>query len=87
MWPFSRRSQASDGASPEALAILAKQIHGLGLKLNETVERLEALEAAHERLRGRFYAKAGSREPTGPMTKAEVLRDFGFVPGKPAPHT
>jgi len=85
MWPFTRRTRVSE-VSDEALAALAKQLHAVGLKQADLVERLEALEAAHERLRGRFYALGGGRAPREPQTKAEILREFGYQPGKPTPH-
>jgi len=64
------------------LEVLARHIHGLGLRTQALEEKLQALEAAHERLRGRFY-QSKSHEPT---SKADILREFGYMPGRPAPH-
>jgi hypothetical protein len=49
----------------------------MGLLLKQTEERLAALEAAHERLRGRFYALRGP-EPGAKkvMSKEEILANF-----------
>jgi len=85
MWPFTRRNKVSE-ASTEAVAALARMLHTQGMQLKELLERLDALEAAHERLRGRFYALGGGKAPREPQSKAEILRDFGFMPGKPTPH-
>lgn len=83
MWPFRSRAQGANDAHLE----LVKQIHGLQLRLQLAEERIEAAEAAHERLRGRVYAtgahKGGSTEP---LSKAEILAQAGFVPGRPFPH-
>lgn len=75
MWPFKRK------APPDAT--LRREIASLR-------EDLEQLAAAHERLRGRYYATRpqppASEPPKQPESKAEVLRAFGFVPGRPVPH-
>lgn len=72
-------------AQDAQLEILAKHIHGLGLRMQALEEKHLALAAAHERLRGRFYQRIGpeSREVA---SKAEILREFGFRPGQPVPH-
>lgn len=66
----------------DELAILAKHIHGLGMRLQALEEKHLALMQAHERLRGRFYQQKGGE----PGSKAEILREFGYMPGRPAPH-
>jgi hypothetical protein len=86
VWPFRTKTKAVEGVSQEAFTVFASQLHGFGLKLREIEERLDALEHAHERLRGRFYAKSGPREGPQPQSKAEILREFGYMPGRPAPH-
>lgn len=78
-WRKKTRPQA-----PE-IGVLAQHIHGLGMRLQALEEKHQALAAAHERLRGRFYALKGP-EPTEPRSKAEILREFGYRPGQPAPH-
>lgn len=77
---FTRRPRAD-----QAHLELVQQIHGLHTRLKLAEESLQALQAAHERLRGRFYALRGKGEET-PQSKAEILRNFGFVPGQPPPH-
>lgn len=79
---FWRRKPRTDEATLE----LVQQLHGLTMRLKALEERLDAAEAAHERLRGRFYATRVPEQPPAKPSKAEVLRDFGFVPGRPAPH-
>ena len=81
---FRRRPRAIDQI--EALRLLAKQAHDLGLRVEKLEERLDALKAAHDSLRGRFYATRGEGSGPPAADKASVLRDFGFVPGRPAPH-
>jgi len=72
MWPFPRRRPALDEAHQELVA----QIHGLILRLKRLEERADAAEAAHERLRGRFYQLRGSEAPQGGLSKAELLAKF-----------
>jgi hypothetical protein len=71
----------------ERIEQLSAENHDAGVRLRELDERLSALEAAHERLRGRFYATRGPEAKPAAQSKAEILRQFGYVPGKPAPHT
>jgi hypothetical protein len=73
MWGFFKRRQPVS----EALASHQAAIHSMGLLLKQTEERLAALEAAHERLRGRFYALRGP-EPGAKkvMSKEEILANF-----------
>jgi hypothetical protein len=71
----------------EALRMLAKGQHDLGQRILMAEEKLEALKSAHEALRGRFYAsRGGGSDPPAPQSKAEILRSYGFVPGRPTPH-
>ena len=79
-WP--RRKQAF---TQDDFGVLARNVHAQGLRLKELEEKHLALEAAHERLRGRFYATRPQEKPE-PTSKAEILREFGFVPGRPVPH-
>ena len=68
-WPFTMRrkglSQAEQGV-----------IQALNLRVSQLEEALLALQAAHERLRGRFYALKGPEEPKRPLTKAEILANW-----------
>jgi hypothetical protein len=57
-------------------------IHDLNLRLRQLDERLSALEAAHERLRGRFYALKGPETPASPRSKQEILAAFHAGQGK-----
>jgi len=82
---FHRKSTGIARDDPVVLALL-QQIHGHELRLKQVLERVEAMEAAHERLRGRFYATKGPEPAKQPESKAEILKAFGFMPGKPAPH-
>jgi hypothetical protein len=66
MWPFR---QAPDGAHLELVA----QIHGLVQRLKLLEESLASLEAAHERLRGRFYQLKGPSIEDRALSKAEIL--------------
>lgn len=70
----------------EALRLLAKQLHEVGLRLEKLEERHDALKAAHDALRGRFYATRGEGSGPPPTSKGAILREFGYVPGQPAPH-
>lgn len=83
MWPFKSTRLASDA---EVLASLTK----LHAKVAALEDGLAALQDKHERLRGRVYAtgqhKPDPATPAPRLDKAAVLREFGFVPGKPAPH-
>jgi hypothetical protein len=66
MWPF-KRSQVSPA-----------QVHELDKRLRQVEEDLGALQMAHERLRGRFYATKGAEFAAKPAeTKAEILKRFG----------
>lgn len=71
MWPFRRRVPALDEAHLE----LVTQIHGLAQRIKLLEERCDAAEAAHERLRGRFYQLRGAQaeERPGQLSKAEIL--------------
>ena len=64
----------------------AEALHQQMLRIKQLEDDLRALEDKHERLRGRFYALRGSPDEPKPKTKAEILRDFGYAPGKPTPH-
>lgn len=84
MW-FKRAS--SDIALQAKVQALEIKIETLRLLSESFKESLEAMEARHERLRGRFYAaKMHKPEEDKPPTKAELLRKAGFVPGKPMVH-
>lgn len=48
--------------------------HQVLMRLQEIEEELIALKAAHERLRGRFYATRGQGSPPLDLPKAEILR-------------
>lgn len=69
MWPFPKRRQAV----PEAHLELVSQIHGVLQRVKLLEDGLAALEAAHERLRGRFYATRPADSGSKPLTKAEIL--------------
>jgi len=72
---------------PPDLTEILNQLHLHTLALKQLAERIEAAEGAHERLRGRFYATKGHDSPREPQTKAEILRDYGYMPGRPTPHS
>ena len=60
------------------LDLRATQLHDLTLRVKHLEDDLAALEAKHEKLRGRFYATARTH-PTGPPQKVpreELLRRF-----------
>jgi len=78
---FRRRNQ------DEAMRLLGKQVHDLGVRLTALEEKHEALQSAHEALRGRFYQARQGSQPPPPQTKADILRAAGWTPGKPFPHT
>ena len=78
MWPFSSVRLARDAEVHDAL-------HRHHLALLKLQERMDAAEAAAERLRGRVYGNAAHRAPEA-LSKAEVLRQH-FTPGKPVNHT
>ena len=82
---FHRRRQGHN--QEEALRLLAKQLHDLGLRVAALEERLDALESAHKALRGRFYATRGEGSAPPQEDKAAILRRMGYVPGKPFNHT
>jgi hypothetical protein len=64
----------------------------LKLKVRVTAleEQITALEAGHERLRGKLYQSGAHKPPEAapeaPRSKGEILRDY-FVPGRPAKHS
>ncbi|HEX8838287.1 MAG TPA: hypothetical protein VF748_15195 [Candidatus Acidoferrum sp.] len=75
MWPFSRSRRPLDEAHLE----LISQIHGLAQRVKLLEEGLAATDAAHERLRGRFYALKGpsaDHDTPRQLTKAELLAKF-----------
>jgi hypothetical protein len=45
-------------------------------KIQQLEEGLQALQLAHERLRGRFYQQRQQPEQSGQLTKAELLAKF-----------
>lgn len=54
-------------------------------------ERLDELESAHRKLRGRFYAARGvgelASEPASrEERRAQAFRQVGFTPGRPVNH-
>jgi hypothetical protein len=78
MWPFTPRPN--------------RAFHEIVQRLRQLEEDLSALQAAHERLRGRFYAsrpsvpdEADQPAKVSVQSKAEILRRFGYIPGKPIP--
>lgn len=81
MWFWRPKTKVREGD----FEVLAKHIHAITLRLQALEEKHEALAAAHERLRGRFYATKGP-DRSEPQSKAEILREFGYMPGRPAPH-
>lgn len=64
---------------------LLTQFHALLLRVKALEEDLAALEGKHEALRGRFYATRGVERPPAVESKADILRRFGHIPGKPPP--
>jgi hypothetical protein len=49
------------------------------MAVRQLTERMDAVEAAHERLRGRFYQLKGPQNPqntNGQLSKAELLAKF-----------
>lgn len=82
VWPFKKRSLAVPASSDELL----KVVFDTRAALKIAQERLDALEDKHERLRGRVYATGLHKPPIEPQSKGDILREFGYVPGRPAPH-
>jgi len=82
MWPFPSARLARD---TEIIDLVFK----LRARITALEERADASEAAAERLRGRLYATGAHKPPQEPQspTKADVLREAGFVPGRPMRHT
>lgn len=89
MWPFTRKPRlATDQEVIGALQRLTGQVALMQ-------ERLDRLEAAQERLRGRLYATGAHKPPPGeqpesppPATNGRkpLLLELGFKPGQPFPH-
>jgi hypothetical protein len=82
MWPFRSHRLAHD---QEIIDLVFKSRQ----RITDLEERIAAAEAAHERLRGRFYATKGQTPPDEPkpLTKAEILLQAGFRPGQPMKHS
>lgn len=57
----------------------SKALHDLNGRVSRVEEDLAALTAAHERLRGRFYALKGPASGDHVESKAEILRRFGKI--------
>lgn len=83
MWPFQAKTEPRQGVDHAHLELSA-QIHGLVQRVKQVEDDLAALEAKHERLRGRFYGLRG-RQNDEPESKAEILRRMGFLRGAVAP--
>jgi len=64
------------------------ELQTLAKAMTDLVERLEALESAHRKLRGKIYGDGLHRAPaelhTREERRADAFRRVGFVPGKPA---
>jgi hypothetical protein len=74
---FWRRSK------PQGVSL--QELHAVVMKVKQLEEDILALEAKHERLRGRFYATRGPDSPPAPTSKGDILRAHGYLPGKPIP--
>jgi hypothetical protein len=61
------------------------EIHAINVQIKQLQEDLLALQSNHERLRGRFYASKGSDSAPPMQTKGDILRAFGYAPGRPIP--
>ena len=69
MWPFRKPQEP------------IPDVRDLLTRVRKLEEDLGALQLAHERLRGRFYALKGADENQAakPQSKAEILRRMGFM--------
>jgi len=63
------------------------ELRTLAQAMLDLVERLEALESAHRKLRGKIYGDGLHKIDAPPQTReerrADAFRKFGFVPGQP----
>jgi hypothetical protein len=66
--------------------VAAADFEALMLRVKGLEDDLALLRAQHERLRGRFYATKGQDSPPRELTKAEILRAAGYVPGRNFSH-
>jgi hypothetical protein len=68
-WPFTSRR-----------AVLSKQaielIQGFDGRIRALEEAVPALQLAHERLRGRFYATRPHENGSQPLSKAQILANY-----------
>lgn len=83
MWGRFSRRLARDS---EIVDLLFK----LRGKVTDLEQRADALEAAHQALRGKLYQVGAHKPPpdapAAPRSKGEVLREY-FTPGRPAKHS
>lgn len=86
-WPFITYRRQKAPIPQEQLEALQAENKAVLRRLADLQEQLDATAAALERLRGRFYATGAHKQPPAPQSKADILREFGYMPGKPAPHT
>jgi len=89
MFRLFRRNKAD---VPELAAVIAQQKR-LAEQVDWVEDELRRMSIQHKKLSGRFYAIHGAGEggssppePNARLSKAEVLRSIGYVPGRPAPH-
>lgn len=83
VWPFRKQPIADVQTLRAAIQ-----------ELNSTVARLredhDDLKERFVSLRGRVYAagvhKVGLKDPSQPMTRDDLRRQMGFVPGRPMKH-
>jgi len=63
------------------------ELQTLAKAMTDLVERLEALESAHRKLRGKIYGDGLHRSTpelqTREQRRADAFQRFGFVPGRP----
>lgn len=78
-------------AHRDAIQELRDAVSELRTSTKGAFERLDELESAHRKLRGRFYQARGAGElaaepATREERRAQALRAVGYMPGRPVNH-
>lgn len=85
MWFFPKKRQAE--------ARLKPRVEQLELELDELKHDLNRVTTQHHKLAGAYYRRFGTGDPptqrpdAAPLSKADLLRKVGYIPGRPAPHS
>jgi len=91
MWPFSRKKHAN--IEPTTLL---QRVKDLEMVFDHLDDRYKRLDIQFQKLSGRYYRRFGTGDsdpaatPEGPtasaVTKAELRKQLGIVPGRPYHH-